>query len=478
MRSRRWVFALLWVLGCSRPLPPDDPRMIAEWMQNYYGLIRAERVSPPVASRLMAYASVALYEGLVVGTPSLRSLASQLNGLDSLPGPQAGKRYDATLTAIAAERTVLDTLFREGLPATRAALATIADSLVTARRALAIPAGVQRDSDELGRRIGLAVLAWAGADGFDTTRTRPWKPPVGARYWINDTPGDQFMSQSLSPATDFVALDNPSASLHPGAASERGLVVNRPKASDIKTLKAVNPTGATEPWWGILRPFALRETNECPAPPPAAYGGDATAPLYAEAKRVFDADRELTEAQRQIALYWADNAGQSGTPVGHWLSIGSQMIDQLKLPFDRAAEMFVLLTVAQADAFIGCWRTKYEFNVVRPITFIRRHIDPSWEPYIVTPPFPEYTSGHSMQSSAAAGVLTALLGAVAFDDSTNLAIGHPVRRFESFEAASNEAAISRLYGGIHYPMAIEHGQAQGRCVGRHVLERLRTRRDG
>lgn len=459
-------------------LPPDDPRMIAEWMQNYYGLIRAERVSPPVASRLMAYASVALYEGLVVGTPSLRSLAGQLNGLDSLPGPQAGKRYDATLTAIAAERTVLDTLFREGLPATRAALATIADSMVTARSALAIPTEVQRDSDELGRRIGLAVLAWASTDGFDTMRTRPWQPPVGAQYWINDTPADQFMSQSLSPATDFVALDNPSASLRAGAASERGLVVNRPKATEIKTLKAVNPTGATEPWWGTLRPFALRETNECPAPPPAVYGSGASAPLYVEARRVFDADRELTEAQRQIALYWADNAGQSGTPVGHWLSIGSQMIDQLQLPFDRAAEMFVLMSVAQADAFIGCWRTKYDFNVLRPITYIRRHIDPSWEPFIITPPFPEYTSGHSMQSSAAASVLTSLLGAVAFDDSTNLAIGHPVRRFESFEAASNEAAISRLYGGIHYPMAIEHGQAQGRCVGRHVLERLRTRHEG
>jgi hypothetical protein len=472
------MLALAGVLGCASPLPPDDPRMIAEWMQNYYGLIRAERVSPAVASRLMAYASVALYEGLVVGTPSLRSLAGQLNGLDSLPGPEVGKRYDASLTAIAAERTVLDTLFREGLPATRAALATIADSLVFARSALSIPEDVQRDSEELGRRIGLAVLAWAATDGFDTTRTRPWKPPVGAQYWINDTPGDQFMPQSLSAATDFVALDNPSASLRPGAASERGLVVNRPKATDIQTLKAVNPTGATEPWWGTLRPFALREPNECPAPQPAAYGTDAKAALYAEARLVFEADRDLTEAQRQIALYWADNAGQSGTPVGHWLSIGSQIIDQLKLPFDRAAEMFVLMTVAQADAFIGCWRTKYEYNVLRPITYIRRHIDPAWEPFIVTPPFPEYTSGHSMQSSAAASVLTALLGAVAFDDSTNLAIGHPVRRFESFEAASNEAAMSRLYGGIHYPMAIENGQAQGRCVGRHVIERLRTRREG
>jgi hypothetical protein len=473
-----WAVAVLGAVACSSPLPPNDPRMIAEWMQNYYGLIRAERVSPPVASRLMAYASVALYEGLAVATPALRSLAGQLNGLDSVPGAEAGRTYDATLTAIAAERTVLDTLFREGLPATRAALATLGDSLGAARRGLGIPPDIQSASDELGRRIGLAVLAWAARDGFDSTRSRPWKPPVGAQYWINDTPADQYMSQSLSAATDFVALDNPSASLQPGSASERGLVVNRPKAKDIKTLKAVNPTGATEPWWGSLRPFALKEPNECPAPAPASYGEGPDAPIYAEARQVYDVGKALTEDQRKIALYWADNAGQSGTPVGHWLSIGSQMVDQLKLPFDRAAEMFVLMTLAQADAFIGCWHTKYEFNVLRPITYIRRHIDPEWEPFIVTPPFPEYTSGHSIQSSAAATVLTGLLGAVAFDDSTNLAIGHPVRRFESFTAASDEAAISRLYGGIHYPMAISNGQEQGRCIGRHVLERLHTRREG
>lgn len=449
--------------------------MIAEWMQNYYGLIRAERVSPPIASRVLAYASVALYEGLAVATPSLRSLAGQLNGLDSLPRPEAGTRYDATLTAIAAERTVLDSLFHEALPATRAALATLSDSLTSARNAQGIPEEVRTSSEDLGRRIGVAILAWAAGDGFDSTRTKPWKPPTGDAYWINDTPADQYMSQSLSAATDFVAFDNPSASLRAGAASERGLVVNRPKAGDIRTLKAVNPTGATEPWWGTLRPFVLKEPDECPAPPPAAYAESATAPMYAEAKRVYDATTALTDEQRAIALYWADNAGQSGTPVGHWLSIGSQMIDQLNLPFDRAAEMFVLMTVAQADAFIGCWHTKYEWNVLRPITYIRRRIDPAWEPFIVTPPFPEYTSGHSMQSSAAATVLTALLGTVAFDDSTNLAIGHPVRRFESFTAASDEAAMSRLYGGIHYPMAIENGQEQGRCIGRHVLERLRTR---
>lgn len=445
-------------------------------MQNYYGLIRAERISPPVAARVLAYASVALYEGLATGNTSLRSLAGQLNGLDSLPRPEPGALHDPVLVAIAAERTVLDTLFVEALPATRAALATLVDSLTQARVALGIAGDIQSRSDALGVRIGEAILTWAAEDGFDSIRTKPYTPPLGQQYWVNDTRADEYVPQNLSAASDFVALDNPAAAFRAGAASERGLVVNRPKATSIRTLKAANPAGITEPWWGTMRPFVLTSPDECPAPPPAEYSPDPGSAFQAEARRVYETDRALTDEQRQIALYWADNPGQTGTPVGHWLSIGSQIVDQLDLSIERAAEVFVLATLAQADAFIGCWRTKFDTHVMRPVTYIRRHIDPAWEPFIVTPSFPEYTSGHSVQSSAAATVLQTLLGAVAFDDSTNLSIGHPVRRFESFLDAADEAALSRLYGGIHYPMAVENGKSQGACIGRKVLERVQTRR--
>lgn len=471
----RWILALLGSAACARPLPPDDPRMIAEWMQNYYGLIRAERVSPPVASRLLAYASVALYEGLAVASPTLRSLAGQLNGLDALPRPETGTRYDATLTAIAAERTVLDTLFREGLPATRAALAVLADSLTAARLALGIPDDVQGVSDELGHRIGWAILAWAATDGFDTTRVMPWKPPVGPQYWVNDSRADEYTSQNLTPAAEFVSLDNPSATLRPGAASERALVLTRPKSTDIKTLKAVNPTGATEPWWGTLRPFVLKASNECAPRAHFEFDSGKASPFFAQARHVQEVGKGLTEEQRQIALYWADNAGQTGTPVGHWLSIASQMVAQLGLTPEQAAEVFVLATVAQADAFIGVWHEKYRTNLLRPVTYIRRYIDPRWEPFIITPPFSTYPSGHSGQSAAAAGVLTSLLGDVAFEDRTNLSLGHPVKRFASFNQAALEAGLSRIYGGIHFDMDNEGGQELGRCVAARVLERLHTR---
>lgn len=465
----------LSAFACSRPVPPSDPRMIAEWMQNYYGLIRAERISPPVASRVLAYASVALYEGLATATPSLRSLAGQLNGLDSLPRADTERSYDPTLVALASEKTVLDSLFAEGLPATKAALATLTDSLTAARMAQGIAEDVAARSGELGVRIGSAVLAWASRDGFDTTRTIPWKPQAGPQYWVNDTPENDYVAQNLSAASEMVELNNPAASLKAATAGERALVVNRPKAGSIKSLKAINPAGATEPYWGTLRPFVLRTQDECAPPPPVEFSTKPGSPFYLEAMRDYDVSKNLTEEQRQITLYWADNPGQTGTPTGHWLSIGSQMISQLNLPADRAAELFVLGTIAQADAFIAAWNEKFRRELIRPYTYIRRHIDPNWRSLITTPAFPEYPSAHSTQSAAAAGVFTALLGEIAFSDSTNLAIGHPVRQFPSFKAAADEAALSRLYGGIHYEMGNEGGKVTGRCIAAKVLERVKTR---
>ena len=477
---RRWAgsgiaAALLVSAACARPLPPTDPQFVSEWMRQYYGLIRAERISPPVASRVLAYAAVGLYEGLATASPGLVSLAGQLNGLDTLPKADPATRYDPILVAVAVERAVLDSLFVEGLPATRAALATLADSLEAARVSLGIPDAVRSASRELGERLGAAILAWAAQDGFDSTRTKRFQPPAGPQFWVNDSRADEYTPQNLSAVRDFVALDNPAAALRGGEVSERALAVTRPKASDIRTLKAVNPTGATEPWWGTLRPFAVRSADECPTPPHVAWSASPRSAFYAEAKRVYDVGRALTEDQYQTVLYWADNPGQTGTPVGHWLAIGSQLVTQLGLSANQAAEMFVLMTLAQADAFIAIWHEKYRSNVIRPVTYIRRYIDSTWTPAIVTPPFPEYPSGHSGQSAAAATVLTALLTPVAFDDSTNLALGHPVRRYRSFQEAADEAAESRLYGGIHFPMGNEAGKALGRCVGRVVLERLRTR---
>jgi len=457
--------------ACARA-PADDSRMVSEWMHTLYGVIRTERLSPPIASRFMAYASVALYQGLAAADSRLPSAAGVLNGLSVLPAPDEGERYDGTLTAVEAERVLLDSLLAEALPGTRATLDGLVDSLRETRRALGVPQAVQARSETLGRRLGIAVVAWSRADGFDSTRGRPYAPPVGPGFWLNDTPASNYAAQNLSGATDFVGLDNPANNTRGGGASDRGLIVNRPKRTGLKALPPVNMAGATEPYWGWVRPCVLRTWNECPIADPPAYSVDTSSVRYREAKQVYDIRKTITPEQSRIALYWADNAGETGTPSGHWVAIASQMVGRLKLSAADAARLFVLTAVAQADAFIASWGYKYQFNTIRPRTYIRRLIDPDWEPLIPTPPFPEYPAGHATQSAAAAAAIIAMLGDLSFEDSTGIAIGAGVGRFDSFSAAAAQAGESRIYGGIHFESGNAAGRSIGDCIGRKTAERL------
>jgi membrane-associated phospholipid phosphatase len=450
--------------------------MVSEWMHTLYGAIRVERLSPPVASRLMGYVSTALYSGMAAGTPTMTPLGREVNGFPALPAPGRPRDVDPTLTAVAAERVVIDSLLREALPTTRAALARLADSLAQARVTEGVSASVRSASEDLGGRIGTAIVAWSRADGFDSTRTLPpYKAPVGPSYWVSDAPGHIYASQNMSGASEFVALDNPANVMRAGSVSDRGLIVNRPKRPGIKTLPAVNMAGLSEPYWAAIRPFVLRDWRECPVPAPPPFATDTGSVVFKDAELVRTTRAGLTPEQRAIALYWADNAGESGTPVGHWLSIASQMVSERKLSAEDAARLMVLISLAQADAFIATWGYKYQYNLIRPRTYIRRVADSTWEPLIPTPPFPEYPSGHSTVSAAAAAVLAAELGDIAFDDSTGVTIGNSVRRFDSFTAAAREAGLSRIYGGIHFSYGNVGGRELGECVGTKVVERLKQK---
>jgi hypothetical protein len=467
----RLAFAFVLLAACSRP-HDSDPRMVAEWMHHLYGAVRVERLSPPVASRLFAYATTGLYAGMAAANPELPSLAEKLNGLANLPRGETGQRYDPTLTAVAAERLILDSLFRDGLPTTRAALTRLADSLVAARVELGISDAERERSRDLGTKVGLEIIAWSHRDGFDSTRGRRYAPPAGPGLWVNDAPAATYTPQNISGASQLIVPTNPANAAGLGTASDRGLILDRQKRAGPTTLPAVNMAGITEPYWALLRPFALKTWDECPVPPPPAYGPAPIAPLYQEAKHVYDVSKTLTPEQRTIVLYWADNGGETGTPVGHWLSIASQMVSVRKLDAGQAAWLMAETSVSMADAFIAVWGYKFKTNTLRPRTFIRAAIDSTWEPAIPTPPFPEYVSGHSTLSAAAAQTLTNLIGEVPFEDSTAITIGHSVRKFESFRAAADEAGLSRIYGGIHYMAANVEGANLGRCVATKVRDRF------
>ena len=164
------------------------------------------------------------------------------------------------------------------------------------------------------------------------------------------------------------------------------------------------------------------------------------------------------------------------TPGGHWMSIAGIASRKADATFSKSVEAYALTSIALFDAFISCWDEKYRSVLVRPETVINENIDQDWVPLLQTPPFPEHTSGHSVISRAAALALTDIYGDnFSFSDDTEVQYGLPIRSFTSFKHASEEAAVSRLYGGIHYRPAIDYGVAQGEQVGKFVIENLDIR---
>jgi hypothetical protein len=215
--------------------------------------------------------------------------------------------------------------------------------------------------------------------------------------------------------------------------------------------------------------MVLPDGEACPLPPPPAYSEDPASPFFIEAMEVYETSKALTDEQKRIARFWSDDPMLSPTPPGHWVAILFQIAARDQRPVEQQVDALVRLGIAVSDGFIVNWRDKYRYDLLRPVTYIRRVIDPKWEPLLNTPPFPEYPSGHSTQSGAVAQVLTQVFGeGFAFTDSTHVDDGLPARDYPDFWAAANEAGISRLYGGIHFRAAIDEGLDQGACVGDFV----------
>ncbi len=420
---------LILPLGAQGADRPDPTEVHQTWYSLVLELVRhTPTYSPPVASRAFAYLGVTTYEIEAARTGTLVSLAGQLNGLTPLPAPPA-EETDPALVLHAALSDSVQNFFGNTGPRGQRAIQITRDDM-TARLSEGIDPAIVERSLAYGRQVAAYILAWSATDG-------------GA---VIENLG---FPMTYTPATT------------PGAW--------------VPTSNVALQQAPLLPNWGSVRTFAMTDGKACPLPPPPAYSEQPGSPFYAEAMEVYDTGKTLTDEQRMIARFWSDDPMLSSTPPGHWITIALQILDREAAPLDRRAEVLALLGVAMADGFIGNWQTKFEYNLLRPITYIRRVIDPKWEPLLNTPPFPEYPSGHSTQSGAAAAVLTALYGEdFAFEDATHADDGLPARSYPSFAAAAREAGLSRLYGGIHFRAAIERGLEQGACIGAKATA-LKTR---
>ena len=394
--------------------------------------------SPPVASRIYAYPNIAAYEIMALQNDQYTSLQGQLDGLGVIPEPKADAEINYRLSALIAHMELSKRLiFSEER------VETYRDSLYQ------VWAGMNESEFEASKDYGLEVAefiaGWMDQDNYKQTRT-------------------------MSKFT--VDTDDPSRWQPTPPAYMEGI----------------------EPHWNKIRPFVIDSASQFRPAPPPPFSMEEGSDFYKEVKEVYDVSKEITEKgdtseEVAIAQFWDCNpyvsvnrghlmfATKKISPGAHWIGITKIACRKADYNFDDSVFAYTKTSIAIADGFISCWDEKYRSNLIRPETLINEYMDDSWKPVLQTPPFPEYTSGHSVVSGAAAMALTSIFGEnFAFDDDTELQYGLPVRSFNSFIEASEEAAISRMYGGIHYRAAVEVGIEQGQSLGRFVNENLNMRK--
>lgn len=391
--------------------------------------------SPPVSSRVFAYPNIAAYEIIAQNDTSYKSLKNQIKHFKGIPKADPEKTINFPLAALIAHINLSKKLiFSEEK------IETYRDSLYTIWQAQN-PEEFE-DSKAYGLEVVESVATWMNADNYAQTRTMP-------KYSV-----------------------------------------------DTKVESRWQPTPPSymdglEPHWNKIRPFVLDSAAQFKPMPPPKFSMDEDSQFYKELKEVYDTSNRISEEGDQseeiaIAQFWDCNpyvtvtrghlmfAVKKITPGAHWIGITKIASKKSQADFNKTVYAYTKTSIAIADAFVSCWDEKYRSNLVRPETLIRAYFDDEWKPILQTPPFPEYTSGHSVVSGAASTILADIYGDnFAFDDDSEVKYGLPVRSFSSFKAAADEATISRVYGGIHYRSAIEVGVGQGRNVGKVVKENLR-----
>lgn len=394
-----------------------------------YDLVLRENLSPPAAARVYAYVAVGMYEATVAGIPTGVSLSGQLNGYRRQPiSSQAGRLDWPSVVAHAAHRILTATLPFQSATASGVLASSLSDYLA-GRSAAGVSAHSLAASSAHADAVTRQLISWIDLDGYAGTVGRAYDPPTGDAMWVSTPP---------------------------------------------------NYRPAIEPYWSEVRPLTLRAPDEvapaAPIPfdpdPASAFGQQAMAPYLQSFKNGTE--------EKAIARFWTDNPGSftpplgtpTGLPSGHWMQIASIALREKASRLDTAVQAYARVGIALHDAFVNCWTWKYRYNLLRPITYINRYVDPAWTTFVNSPQFPEYSSGHSVASPAAAVALTQVFGEMAFVDDSPVPRGHLARSFTSFDDAAREAARSRLYGGIHYPMAIENGFAQGAELGALVQSRI------
>ncbi len=409
-----------------------DPLLYSRTVYELNGVVMGNNFSPVVASRNYAYASIAGYEAIAAGYPKqYQSLVGQLNGLLKVAKPYKSESIDFEYASLLAFCKVGEAVtFPEG------SLKLYTDSLHQIAVTHGMPAEIIDSTENYAKELAKSIMAWSKKDNYLKTRSAP-------KFAINDSVGRWIPT--------------------PPAYSE-----------------------AVEPHWAEIRPMAIKNINNFKVPPPPVFNVKDTASKYYKdvifSKNAID---HLNPEQTHMADFWDDNPGKlnvSGhvmfitkkfSPPGHWMSVVGIGAQQTKSDFNTTVCAYAKTSIALFDAFIQCWTTKYTYKTVRPETVINKFFDPNWRPHLQTPPFPEYTCGHTTISAAAAEALTSVLGEnVAYTDTSELEFGIKSRSFKSFRDAAKENIWARFYGGVHFHNSCVVSNQFGTIIGDSIVKKL------
>lgn len=426
------IVAGVVLFSCGKTKKPEinDADILHANQDELTQIIIYDVFTPPVAARIYAYTSLASYEAIRYSKPGAESIAEKLNGFGKMPEPEKGKDYNYTL---AATKAFCTTAFNIRI-FSDTVLHRYEDSVENLFKET-LPQDVFERSIALGDTIGKTILARSKTDMYKETRGMP-------KYLGSDADGKW-----------------------------------RPTSPDYYD--------GVEPFWRLIKPFALDTCSQFRPSAPPPYSRDTNSAFFKMVKEVYTINKTLTDTATVIANFWDDNpfvmqhsghlmfGNKKITPGGHWMGITAIACKKSNADAVKTAEAYCLTAIALHDGFISCWDAKYVYEYVRPITEIQAQIDKDWMPPLQTPSFPESTAGHATISGSASTVLTSEFGDnFAFHDNSDSVYIGMTRDFNSFTQAGKEAAISRLYGGIHYRVSVDTGFACGIKVGANLLKKI------
>ena len=422
--------AVIFVLSsCAKDFPPTrfegplttevvsshSSEVLEKWMGMQLRLMKNTAGPNHGFSRHMAYSGISAVEALKPGEGIDPRWSAKWNGLTGLPNAETSKKYFLPENVNAAMATINRLMFPTAPAGDKAAI----DSLETAlyNEFLAVEKKSKLDqSADFGKAVANAVFNWAETDGYKLANA-PYTVPVGTGLWKPTAPA------FAAPAT---------------------------------------------PYWGNNRPVIVGSNTGANVTPPPVYSEVTTSDFYKQANHVYQTSLSLTDAQKAMAFFWRDIPGVSSP--GHWLSILRQTVVQTNSSLEKAALAYALTGAGVNDALIACFKDKYAYNVMRPITYITTTMDQSsWTTVLGTPAHPEYPSAHSSLSGAAGDVMQKLFGSTNITDHTYDYLGMQPRSYTSFAQIAVEAGASRVYAGIHYQNSVDQGLVQGKRVARNIV---------